>query len=97
MDNTSSHKRICNFSSTFSELLPNVKYEFDINTIDSIDDIIILAVSYLRNHVATDVRQSQSALLLVEIDEANWHVHTITFENILNRPNETIWICGHCK
>lgn len=81
--------RVCEFS---SELFGRFQYKLDLNDVDSIDEIIVLAISYLR----TVLKQHLFEVLVEKVDKTNWHIHSHTFEDILLNENEKIWICDHC-
>lgn len=85
--------RTCEFSASLSESLPFIQYQVHIDDIESLDDIVALCISYLRDYVQTHIK---SPKLLEEIDACDWHIHNITLEDIFLNPDQTIWICNNC-
>ena len=81
--------RICEFS---SDLFGGFKYNLDTNEVDSIEEIIALAVYRLR----TTLQTSNFEILVEKVDKTKWHIHSHTFEDVLLKDNDTIWICDHC-
>ncbi len=58
------------------------EYEFDITEVNSLDDILVLAISYI-SHLEPDYA------------DVKWHIHDVTFNEIADNPLKTVWICGH--
>lgn len=85
-----SNFRICEFS---SELFGGFQYKLVLNDVDSIEEIIGLAVSHLR----TVLKNNLFDVLVEKVDKTHWHIHSHSFEDILLKENEKIWICDHCQ
>ena len=81
--------RICEFS---SQLFGGFQYKFDIATVESMDEIICLAVSQLRCILECHGFRE----LILKLDMIRWHVHSHTWDNIRTQ-NDVIWICDHCE
>jgi len=79
--------RICKFSAIFMEKVSDIEYHFNINEIESLNDIVALSISYLRYKSPSN--------LLTHIDNTNWHIHDVILEDIINNPLKIIWVCGH--
>lgn len=60
----------------------NHQYEFDITEVQSLDEVLISAMSYI-------------STVAPEYADINWHIHDTTFQEICDNPHKTIWICGH--
>lgn len=82
--------RICEFS---SDLFGGFQYKLNLTNvvIDSLDDIITLAISSLRTLFETNKLYG----LVERVDKLDWHIHSHTLSDIFLRENETIWICDH--
>lgn len=63
-------RQMKNFTQYVVKITVQLMLDTNIITTDSIDYIITLSVSYLRNHVADAIRL-ESALLLTKIDQPN--------------------------
>jgi hypothetical protein len=80
--------RLCEFS---SESFGGFQHRIELRGIESIDEIIALTVSKLR-----EVLVSHRFLELIDkCDKMRWHVHTHTFADVMTRE-DTIYICDHC-
>lgn len=77
--------RVCESS---TRLFGGFRCKLDLDGVDSVEEIIILAISYLKHHLFE--------VLVEKVDKTNWHIHSNTFENILINKNDKIWICDHC-
>lgn len=79
---------VCEFS---SQLFGGFQCHVDLANVESMDEIIILAISQLRAVLQTHKFRE----LVSKIDKAKWHVHSHTFPDVLTHENDTIWICDH--
>jgi len=84
----SNHNRTCEFS---SELFGGFRCKVNIRNTESLDEIIILAVSQLRIVLETFGFDR----LVEKIDKLKWHIHSLSLNDIISKKDEVIWICDH--
>ena len=68
--------------------------DIDVNTLDSIDDIIGVIISDLRQKL-TELKLDQLIIILERIS-ANYHIHDYNFGDIL-LINKPYFVCNHCN
>ncbi|CAH6418995.1 Hypothetical protein HVR_LOCUS182 [uncultured virus] len=67
------------------------KYYIDIDTIISLDEIIIKAKQYL---CETLILYNTSLEIIEKILDNTWRIDVSTFEDIIDHPDDTIRICS---
>jgi len=84
-----------NYERTFiasSKLFSGFKLSINITLVDNIKDIITIFIKGLTKVL----KENNFENLLVELKKTNFHIHTITFEEILvSSLNDTFYICDH--
>jgi len=70
------------------------KCTIDLDECESCDDIINLSVIKLKDIFVTNHLE----LLVEELDGMKFHIHDVSFEDILlaDDPEEVIYVCDHC-
>ena len=65
----------------------------DIDEVESLADII----GIVRRGLARGLADLGLTVLSSKVTDANFHIHSISFEDILmSETNETYYVCGHC-
>lgn len=71
-------------------------YTINVNIYEcnNLDDIILIVINSLRNILT----QNNFESLINKLNHLNYHIHEITFVNILmdTNINQTYYICSHC-
>ena len=76
-----------------SELFSGFKVEINIQSIDTIDNIIKIFTDELK----TVLKKYNFEILLESVNVKKFHVHSHTLEQILiSNKDEIIYICDHC-
>ena len=75
-----------------SELFQGFTTQIDTNDVVSIDEIIIISISILRNLLHTNNLEN----LVKKCDSINWHIHDKNFSQLINCNDNIIWICDKC-
>lgn len=75
------------------ELFSGYSIQIDLDEIDNMKQIIDRIVNSLRNIL----KKNKLEILEIKLNKKNFHIHDVTFEQILlSQPNEVFWICSHC-
>jgi len=84
-----------NYERTFiasSKLFSGFRVPINITQIDNLNDIINLFVDKLKKVL----KDNNFEILLEELKKSKFHIHTITFEEILvSSLNDTFYVCDH--
>jgi len=76
-----------------SELFSGFKVEINIQSIDTVDNIIKIFTDELK----TVLKKYNFEILLESVNVGKFHVHSHTLEQILiSNKDEIIYICDHC-
>ena len=76
-----------------SELFSGFKVEMNIQSIDTVDNIIKIFTDELK----TVLKKYNFEILLESVNVGKFHVHSHTLEQILiSNKDEIIYICDHC-
>ena len=76
-----------------SELFSGFKVEINIQSIDTVDNIIKIFTDELK----TVLKKYNFEVLLESVNVKKFHVHSHTLEQILiSNKDEIIYICDHC-
>jgi predicted transcriptional regulator len=76
-----------------SELFSGFKVEMNIQSIDTVDNIIKIFTDELK----TVLKKYNFEILLESVNVKKFHVHSHTLEQILiSNKDEIIYICDHC-
>jgi predicted transcriptional regulator len=76
-----------------SELFSGFKVEINIQSIDTVDNIIKIFTDELK----TVLKKYNFEILLESVNVKKFHVHSHTLEQILiSNKDEIIYICDHC-
>lgn len=76
------------------DLFSGYKIDVNIDECDNIDDIILIVINSLRKILI----QNNLGSLINKLNHLNYHIHDITFVNILmdSDINKIYYICSHC-
>lgn len=81
------------FFKASSKLFSGYELEIDINYHESIDDII----NNFKKSLIEIFKINNFEFLIDEVNKANFHIHSFTFEDILiSKRNSIFYICDHC-
>jgi len=84
-----------NYERTFiasSKLFSGFKVQINITQIDNLNDIIKIFVEKLQKVL----KDNYFEVLLEELKKSKFHIHTVTFEEILvSSLNDIFYVCDH--
>ena len=76
-----------------SELFSGYEVMIDLNECNSIDDIVNTFYDNLYNCLTLH----KFSILLEEVKECKFHIHSYTFEDILTSAEDNVfYVCDHC-
>jgi hypothetical protein len=65
----------------------------DLDEVNNNGDIIKIILNKLTNML----KKNNLETLLQKLSKKKFHIHDVTFEQILlSEPNKEFWVCGHC-
>ncbi len=77
-----------------SDLFLGFEVYLDLNVHDSIDNII----NQFQEDLIYILKRYKFEILVEKVKQCNFHIHDLTFEDIINKntENDAIYICDNC-
>ena len=75
-----------------SELFSGYEVQINLNDCSSLNDIVNTFYDNLQNCLTLN----NFTVLLEELEECKFHIHTYSFEDIINSNESCYYVCDHC-